>query len=81
MGDKKIELYTGVTSYRNLKVEMARHKLNVKDYMIFKKGDHTAKKFVENLGLESVITRMENLPEYLDECGKVFSKNSTRDAT
>ena len=36
--DKRLELYSGISSYGQLKLSMSKHKLNVDNYVMFKRG-------------------------------------------
>ena len=67
---QSFELYGGLTSYRSLMLSLANNGLNPSSYTLFEKGTVRLNKLLENKGIDSLISRVKSLPDYIAEVNK-----------
>lgn len=66
LGEKKFELYSGVSSYGKLKLSLAQHKLNVSSHVLFKRGEAKLNhQITEDTGLVSLKSRVSEIASYI----------------
>ena len=64
LNEKPFQLFGGITSYKGLKMAMTKEGLDISSIFLFNQGKLEEKK--QDLGIESIRLRVENLPKYIE---------------